>query len=158
MRKLFFDELSRYMHLNSDIWFLTGDLGYSFVEDIQKAFPHRFINCGASEQAMMDMAVGLALKNQIPFVYSITPFLLYRPFEAIRIYLNNEKIPVKLIGVGRKREYQGLGFTHWSLDDKSIMKRMKNIKSHWATKKNVRSLVRKAVNDNSPYYINLSKT
>ena len=40
----------------------------------------------------MGMATGLALENKIPVVYSITPFIIYRPFEFIRNYLDHEKI------------------------------------------------------------------
>ncbi len=65
-RKQFVDELKRQMSKNKKIWFLTGDVGYSFVEELKG---DRYINCGASEQAMMDIAVGLAYAGQIPFVY-----------------------------------------------------------------------------------------
>jgi transketolase len=50
-------------------------------------------------------------------VYSITPFVLYRPFEWIRNYLDHEKIPVKLVGGGRDKDYGYLGFSHWAEED-----------------------------------------
>jgi transketolase len=145
------------MKKNENVWLLTGDLGFHLWDEIERDYPGRYLNCGASEQAMLDVAVGLALKGQIPFVYSITSFLLYRPFEAIRNYLHYEKIPVKLIGSGRDKEYGGLGLTHWAHDDKVTMAIFPNIKSYWPEKQEVGELVRKAVIDKSPYYINLSK-
>jgi len=145
------------MKKNDKIWFLSGDVGYGFLEPLLKEYPQRAINVGAAEQAMLDIAVGLALKGQIPFCYSITPFLLYRPYEAIRNYLHYEKIPVKLIGIGRDKEYGGLGFTHWAHDDKVMMGYFPNIKSYWPEKKDVKKLVRQAIKNNLPYYINLSK-
>ena len=157
MRHLFIEELSKQMAVNDKIFLLTGDLGFNVVEPIKDNFPTRFLNCGASEIAMLDLAVGLALSGRIPFVYSITTFLLYRPFEAIRNYLHYEKIPVKLIGSGRDKEYGGLGFTHWAHDDKVVMALFNNIKSYWPEKQEIKELVKKAIKDKSPYYINLSR-
>lgn len=145
------------MKNDGNIYLLTGDLGYGLWDEIKKEFPDRYINTGAAEQALIDIAVGLALDGKIPFVYSITTFLLYRPFEAIRNYLNHEKIPVKLIGSGRNLDYEISGFTHCAEDDRKVMKLFSNIKSYWPEKQEVAGLVRKAVKDKSPYYINLSK-
>jgi transketolase len=77
---------------------------------------------------MVGMAVGLSLSGYIPICYSITPFLLYRPFELIRNYIDHEKINVKLVGTGRDKDYSHDGFTHWGEDDLNIMKNLTNIK------------------------------
>ena len=69
------------MSANEDIVVLTGDLGYGLWDKIRIDYPDRFWNVGSSEQLMMGMASGMAMDGKIPFVYSITPFLLYRPFE-----------------------------------------------------------------------------
>lgn len=134
---------------------MTGDLGYGLWDAIKSEFPLRYINCRASEQAMLDIAVGIALEGNIPFVYSITPFLLYRPFEAIRIYLNHEKIPVKLVGSGRNGDYAASGFTHYCGGDRTVMKLFPNIKSYWPTKEELPSLIDEVVYNNQPSYINL---
>ena len=76
---------------------------------------------------MLGSACGMALEGKIPVVYSITPFLLYRPFEWIRNYLDHEKIPVKLIGGGRDKDYGYLGFSHWAEEDIDILSNLKNI-------------------------------
>lgn len=157
MRKLFAKKLYNYMEKNDKIYFLTGDLGYQLFNRIQNKFYRRFINCGASEQAMLDIAVGLATSGKIPFVYSITPFILYRPYETIRNSLNYEKIPVKLIGVGRNKEYGKLGFSHWAEDDSQVMKNFPNIESYWPEYKDFNRLFDKIIYNNKPVYINLKK-
>src|SRR5579859_4444651 len=101
MRAHFAQVLEKEMRHNSKIWIVTGDLGYKLWDNVRLKYPDRFINVGAAEQAMVGVGVGLALSGQIPFLYSITPFLLYRPFETLRNYVHYEKIPVKLIGSGR---------------------------------------------------------
>ena len=67
------------------------------------------------------------MHGKIPICYSITPFLLYRPFELIRNYINHENIPVKLVGSGRGKDYDHDGFTHWAEDDLKILDSFPNI-------------------------------
>src|SRR3990167_546756 len=100
-RGYFAYHLRQAMKENSAIYLICVDLGYKVFNELFVEFPDRVINSGAAEQAALDVAIGLALDGKIPFVYSITPFLLYRPFEALRTYINYEKIPVKLVGSGR---------------------------------------------------------
>mgnify|MGYP003111403395 FL=1 len=129
MRKQFSERLHQEMAKNKDLFLLTGDLGYGLWDRIRIDYPNRFYNVGSSEQLMMGMAAGLAMDGKIPIVYSITPFLLYRPFETIRNYIDHEQLPVKLIGGGRDKDYGYLGFSHWAEEDKQIMKVFKNIKT-----------------------------
>ena len=83
----------------------------------------------SSEQLMIGLAVGMSMEKLLPVCYSITPFLLYRPFELIRNYINHENFNVKLVGGGRDQDYGYLGFSHWAEDDESIMSNFKNIKN-----------------------------
>ena len=101
MRRTFADEVYKLMKKDDDIFVLTGDLGYGVWDMVKSEFPERYINTGAAEQSMMDIAVGLALSGKTPIVYSITPFLLWRPAETIRTYINHESIKVILVGSGR---------------------------------------------------------
>lgn len=79
------------------------------------------MNVGSSEQLMIGAAIGLSYSGYIPVCYSITPFLLYRPFEFIRNYLSHEQVPVKLVGSGRDRDYDHDGFSHWAEEDKKVL-------------------------------------
>lgn len=158
MRGWFAYELYNHMAKNENIWIITGDLGYKLFDYIRKDFPERFINTGAAEQAMIGIAIGLALDGKIPFVYSITTFLLYRPFETIRNYINYEKIPVKLIGSGRNKDYKHDGISHWAKEDKKVMKIFTNIEAAWPKSNyEIPELVNRMVNGNKPYYINLKR-
>lgn len=158
MRRCFADILHQKMSENKKIWVITADLGYKMWDDIRRDYPDRFINVGAAEQAAVDVGIGLALEGEIPFVYSITPFLLYRPLESIRNYINRERIPVKLIGSGRDRDYYRDGFSHWAEEDKKIMKIFTNIQARWP-KNNIElpSLIQEMLSNNAPYYVNLRK-
>jgi transketolase len=120
MRKEFFKQLYEVMKNNSNVWALTGDLGYGGFDKIRKDFPNRFLNCGASEQTMLDLAVGLSYAEQIPFVYTITPFFL-RGFETLRTYISHENLPIKLCGSGRDNDYEVDGFSHDATDFQRIL-------------------------------------
>jgi transketolase len=141
------------------IYLLLGDLGYGVFDKHRKKYPDRVINCGASEQAMMDIAVGLAYEGKIPVVYSITPFLLYRPFETIRTYIDNENLPVKLIGSGRDKDYKHDGISHWSEDDRSFMYEFLNIHCYWPERKETinEQFLRKILYNAQPVYVNLKR-
>jgi transketolase len=158
MRRCFVDILHAKMAKNKNIWVVTGDLGYKMWDEIKSSYGDRFINVGAAEQAMLGVGIGLALEGKIPFVYSITPFLLYRPFESIRNYVNQEKIPVKLVSSGRGRDYVHDGFSHWAQEDREIMGVLKNIYSKWpATNEELPDIVDEMIKNNAPYYLNLRK-
>lgn len=157
-RRVFADEVYKYMMKNRKIWVLVGDLGYGVWDAVRRDFPNRFINVGAAEQALVGMGVGLALKGQVPIVYSITPFLLYRPFETIRNYVHHEKIPVKLIGSGRDKDYQIDGYSHWSTEDRQVMNIFNQIRSYWPENvTEIPKLVDMMLRDSDPFYINLRK-
>jgi transketolase len=98
---------------DSRIFCVTADLGFRYWNQIASNFPSRLCTVGAAEQLAVGVGVGLALEGKIPLVYSITPFILYRPAEWLRNYLNHENIPVKLVGSGYMDDYKHDGYTHF---------------------------------------------
>lgn len=158
MRAIFAAEIHKRMAVNDKIWVLVNDLGYKMWDKVKLDYPDRFINVGAAEQALMGIAIGLALEGKIPIVYSISTFLLYRPFETIRNYINYEKIPVNLIGSGRNKDYIHDGISHWAEEDRQIMSILKNIKAKWPeTAEEIPGLVDDMMKSDSPWYINLKR-
>lgn len=158
LRRRFADEIHEKMKTNKDIWVVVGDLGYKVWDDVKRDFPDRFINVGAAEQLLLGVGIGLALEGKIPVVFSITPFLLYRPFEMIRNYVNYESIPVKLIGSGRNKDYEHDGISHWAEEDKDVMKIFGNIQPFWPeTVSEIPDIVERMISENVPYYVNLKR-
>ena len=158
MRKAFAQLLHAEMATNPDIYLITGDLGYGLWDRVRDDYPDRFYNVGSSEMVMMGAAIGLAMDKKIPYVYSITPFAIYRPFEMIRNYLDHEKIQVNIIGGGRDKEYGYLGFSHWSHDDKKIMSVFDNVKSFWPENEEEMAITfNQTLTEKVPTYINLKR-
>jgi transketolase len=158
VRKSFIKLLDSLMENNKNVYFITADLGYGHFDHFKEKFKDRFINVGAAEQLMVGVGIGLALDGKIPICYSMTPFLLYRPFEFIRNYINHENIPVKLVGAGRDKDYDWLGWSHWATDDKIHMNGFENIEQHWPKDSDeISKLFDKIILSNKPVYLNLSR-
>lgn len=122
MRTQIIEKIHALMKKEKNIYFLTADLGYSVLEQIEKDFPDRFLNMGVAEQNMIGTAAGLALSGKIVFVYSIIPFVTMRCLEQIRDDICYHNLNVKIIGVGSGLSYGILGGTHFALEDIGIMR------------------------------------
>lgn len=106
---------------NDGVFFLTGDLGFMALEEVNSVFGSRFINCGVAEQNMIGVAAGLAREGLKVFVYSIAPFCYARPFEQIRNDICLSNLPVCLVGNGGGYAYGYMGPTHHALEDCAVM-------------------------------------
>lgn len=158
MRGWFAAELHDAMAKDVRIWLLTADLGFGMWDTARDNFPERFVNVGASECCMIGAGVGLALSGKIPFCYSISTFLLYRPFEWHRNYLQHEGIPVRLVGSGLDNDYKHDGITHHAYDTKAVLALFPRIKTYFpATKEEVPDMLRAMIDTDEPSFICLRR-
>jgi transketolase len=94
----------------------------ALVRNVPAALGARFIDTGITEQTMIGMAAGLALRGRIPVVHALAPFLTMRAFEFIRTDLGIAHLPVKMSGYIPGFLSDGNGPTHQSIEDVSIMR------------------------------------
>lgn len=158
MRKECIVLLEKEMQTNKSIFLITADLGFGILDLIKDNHKDRFYNVGAAEQLMIGTAIGLAESGMIPVCYSMSSFLLYRPFEFIRNYINEERIPVKLIGSGRDKDYSHDGFSHWAHDDEQVLAALPNIEIYKPKSLEELELRFKTfLYSNTPAYLNLTR-
>ncbi len=112
---------------NSDIVFMSADLGAPALDRFRENLPDQFIFAGISEQNMIDVAAGLALSGKTVFCYAMAPFITARCYEQTKCSLAAMSLPVTLIGVGVGLGYDDASMTHYAFDDIALMRALNGI-------------------------------
>jgi len=128
MRRKFGKIIDELAKKDKKIFLLVGDIGYGIFDDFRKNHPKKFLNMGICEQSLIGTAAGMSLEGLKPWVYTITPFLIERPFEQVKLDIDQQKANVKLIGFA---DYPTLGPSHSELNAQKTSKLFKNIKSYF---------------------------
>ena len=123
MRKAFGQTIVKLGEKDKNLFLLTGDVEQE-MNEFKTQFQNRFYNLGLCEQSIVSMAAGMCLEGIRPVIYSITPFLLERPFEQIKIDIDEQNLPVILIGYA---DYPTHGPTHRPLNAEGLIGLFKNI-------------------------------
>tara|TARA_B100000686_G_C16598667_1_gene867461 strand:+ start:615 stop:1106 length:492 start_codon:yes stop_codon:yes gene_type:complete len=128
MRRRFGKLINELAKKDEKIVLLVGDIGYGIFDDFRKENPKRFFNLGICEQSLIGVAAGMSLEGLKPWVYTITPFLIERPFEQLKLDINQQNVNVKLVGFA---DYPKLGPTHAETNAEKLMELFKNIKPYF---------------------------
>ena len=126
MRRRFGKIISQLAEKDEKLYVIVGDIGYRVFDEFRDKFPNRFINMGICEQSIISVASGMALEGLKPWIYTITPFLIERPFEQIKLDIDQQNVNVNLVGFA---DYPTLGPTHTEINAKKMMKLFNNIES-----------------------------
>jgi len=126
MRRRFGNIISQLAEKDEKLYVIVGDIGYRVFDEFRDKFPNRFINMGICEQSIISVASGMALEGLKPWIYTITPFLIERPFEQIKLDIEQQNVNVNLVGFA---DYPTLGPTHTEINAKKMMKLFNNIES-----------------------------
>lgn len=121
-RDAFISQITLSLKDNRDIFFLSADFGAAALDELREKFPANFIHCGISEQAMIDVASGLALKGKRVFVYAMAPFLSLRALEQVKCGPGIMNLPIVFISVGIGLGYADSGPTHYATEDLACMR------------------------------------
>jgi transketolase len=123
MRRAFGRTIVKLAEKDPKIVLLTGDVEQD-INSYLGLFPNRYFNVGLCEQTMISMAAGMASEGLRPVVYTLTPFLLERPFEQIKIDIDEQNLPVMLVG---NSDYPTHGPTHRPLNAEGLIALFKNV-------------------------------
>ena len=138
---------------DENIIVLVGDIGYRVFDEFRDKHPTRFINLGICEQSMIGVAAGMALEGLKPWVYTITPFLIERPFEQVKLNIDQQNVNVKLVGYA---DYPTLGPTHAELDGHKMMQLFANITSYFPKNSiQTQSMIHRAYKNKGPAFLSL---
>ena len=158
MKNFFLQSFLNLLEQKNEVCFLTGDLGFAFLEPIRKALGNRFINAGIAEQNMMSVAAGLCRAGMDPWVYSISPFCYARPFEQVRNDICLHDLPVKIIGSGGGFGYGLAGPSHHALEDCGVMSSLQNMVVYAPSfPEDIPGVLHEMKNSKHPCYLRLAR-
>ena len=153
MRRRFGKIINELARKDDKIVLVVGDIGYGVFDEFRTEHPKRFFNLGICEQSMISFASGMALEGLKPWVYTITPFLIERPFEQIKLDIEQQNVNVNLVGFA---DYPTLGPSHAEVDGEKLMKLFKNIKSFFPKNSNeTESAIYQSYKADGPTFISL---
>ena len=128
MRKAYGEALVQLGERYPEVVALSADVSNSdFSYMFQEKYPERFCNVGIAEQALVDVAAGLAYSGKIPFANTFAFLFATRALEMVRTHLCYGRANVKLMGA-----YAGIsdsfdGPTHHSISDIAILRSLPNM-------------------------------
>lgn len=128
MRKAYGEALVDIGKARSDVVVISADVCNSdFSYLFERQYPERFFNVGIAEQALVDVAVGLARSGKVAIANTFAFLFATRALEMVRTHLCYGQANVKLAAA-----YAGLsdsfdGPTHHSISDLAVMRSLPNM-------------------------------
>ena len=126
MRDIMVKEIGLGIKNNKDIFFLNADMGAPALDEVINKYPKNVIHCGISEQNMITVGSGLALRGSKVFCYGMAPFVTARCYEQLKISLSAMNVPVCVVGIGPGLGYADAGPTHYATEDLGIIAALPN--------------------------------
>ena len=158
MRQAFVRQLLEAAKNDPDIFLITGDLGYGVLDEFAKLLPSQFLNAGVAEQTMASLAGGLASLNKKVFVYSIGNFSTLRCLEQIRNDICSMNHAVTVVSVGAGFSYGSAGYTHFAIEDISVMRAISKMNVYCpGDSYEVSVVLSKVLDEGKPSYLRLGK-
>ncbi len=117
MRKEFSIFVKSYLAENTSSIVLLGDISVGLFVNKLGDLPDRVINLGIAEQSMISFAAGISREGILPFVHTISPFIIERAFEQIKLDLSYNQNKCVLVSANGPYDYNKLGPTHHCAGD-----------------------------------------
>ncbi len=99
----------------------------SSIRGLPQRIGDRFIDTGISEQTLLGVAAGLAMRGRVPIVHGIGAFITMRGYEFIRTDIALHDLPVKIAATFTGLLSEGNGPTHQAVEDIALMRTMPNM-------------------------------
>ena len=158
MRKTFPKVTENLMKKNKKVFCLLGDIGVFSFRNVFKNYKNRILNMSTMEQSMIGFAAGLSKIGFIPIIHTITPFLVLRSLEQIKIDFVYNKLNCNIVSVGASNDYTRLGTTHHCFEDVNILSSYQDITLFIpSNEKEFKYLFEKHYNNNLINYFRLSE-
>lgn len=149
-----YEELLKYLVDNDERFMVLTAENRAAIRNLPDQIGDRFIDTGITEQTMIGVAAGLALRGRIPVAHALASFLTMRAFEFIRTDVGIADLPVKLVGGFSGFLSEANGPTHQAIEDVSIMRGIPNVNVFCpADDEDMMIGLRKVMESPKPFYI-----
>ena len=122
LRQVFAETMHEIGSSDRNMVVMVGDISHFLLRETEQLAPDRFYNIGICEQSMVSLASGMAIEGLKPILHTISPFLLERAFEQIKVDIGYQNLEVTLVTVGGTFDYSDLGCTHHCYGDIALMR------------------------------------
>lgn len=117
-----YQEVIKHTALSDEKYIVMTAENRAVVKELPPVLGPRFIDTGITEQTMIGMAAGLALRGRTPICHALAPFLIYRAYEFVRTDVGIAHLPVKLSAWIAGFLSDGNGPTHQAIEDVALMR------------------------------------
>lgn len=115
------DTLREIVYRNERVMVLTAE-NRAAIRNLSTELNGRFIDTGITEQTLVGVSAGLALRGRIPVAHALAAFLTMRAFEFVRTDVGIAGLPVKLVGGVAGFLSEANGPTHQAVEDVALMR------------------------------------
>lgn len=106
----------------ADTALLLIDIGAFPMRELLKKYPQRVKNIGIFEPGTIGVAAGLSLTGITPIVYGISPFIVQRSLEQLKLDFVYQNIGGNFITTGAAYDFSALGYSHYCPEDVATLR------------------------------------
>ncbi len=145
--------LLEYIPNNPEFIVLTAE-NRAAIRNLPNVLTKNFVDTGITEQSLVGISAGLALRGRKPIAHALAAFLTMRAFEFIRTDLGYGNLPVKIVGSFAGFLSEANGPTHQAIEDIGLMRMIPNMQVFApADEEDMIKMLPKILKTNSPAYI-----
>lgn len=122
MRKAMAKAVSRLVTEHENTALLLLDIGVWGFRDLLTNYPQRAKNIGIFEDGAVSIAAGLALVGITPTIYGISPFIVQRALEQLKLDFVYQKVGGNFITTGASYDFSTLGYSHYCPEDVATLR------------------------------------
>ncbi len=122
MRKAMQDCVRKFINEDVNSVLFLVDIGVWPFHDLLEQFPDRVKNIGIFEPGTIGLAAGLSLSGITPTVYGISPFIVQRSLEQLKLDFAYQRTGGNFIVTGASYDFSTLGYSHYCPEDVATLR------------------------------------
>ena len=103
---------------------LMADTGVYSFRKVRTEFPNRVLDVGIMEDGLVGIAAGMAMDGMIPTIYAMTPFIVERALEQLKLDFIYQKLQGNIFTLGAAYDFSMLGYSHYCAEDFGVLKNL----------------------------------